>query len=89
MIRSIKPFIIDRKNCLFANCIKGAEAIALIYSIIETAKENNLNPLYYLTYLFETLLNIDLQDPDKLDQLLPWSETLPRSVTYRIKLNKA
>ncbi len=75
--RSIKPFVIGRKNWLFANSLKGAEASALIYSIVETAKENNLNPLYYLTYLFETLPNIDLDDPEKLDQLLPWSESLP------------
>lgn len=75
--RSIKPFVIGRKNWLFANTPRGARASAIIYSIIETAKENKLNPFTYLTYLFETLPNIDIKDPNVLDDLLPWSPTLP------------
>jgi len=75
--RSIKPFVIGRKNWLFANTPRGARASAIIYSIIETAKENKLNPFTYLTYLFETLPNIDTNDPNALDDLLPWSPTLP------------
>lgn len=63
--RSIKPFVIGRKNWLFSNTPRGAKASAIIYSIIETAKENNLNPYNYLTYLFERLPNIDLKDKDK------------------------
>ncbi|NRF96336.1 IS66 family transposase, partial [Paenibacillus frigoriresistens] len=51
--RSIKPFVIGRKNWMFSNTPRGAKASATIYSIIETAKENSLNPLLYLTYLFE------------------------------------
>ncbi len=42
--RSIKPFVIGRKNFLFANVPKGAAASAIIYSVIETAKENGLDP---------------------------------------------
>ncbi|WP_422393123.1 IS66 family transposase [Neomoorella thermoacetica] len=75
--RSIKPFVIGRKNWLFANTPRGAKASAITYSIIETAKENGLNPFQYLIYLFERLPNLDLKDKDALDQLLPWSETLP------------
>lgn len=75
--RSIKPFVIGRKNWLFANTPRGAKASAIVYSIIETAKENGLNPFHYLTYLFERLPNLDPQDKEELDQLLPWSETLP------------
>ena len=75
--RSIKPFVIGRKNWLFTNTPRGARASAVIYSIVETAKENNLNPLAYLTYLFEQLPNIDTKDPGELDKLLPWSATLP------------
>ena len=51
--RSIKPFVIGRKNWLFANTPSGARASAVIYSIVETAKENGLNPFIYLNYLFE------------------------------------
>lgn len=75
--RSIKPFVIGRKNWLFANTPSGAKASATVYSIVETAKENNLNPLSYLTYLFEKLPNIDIDDKDALDLLLPWSPALP------------
>ncbi len=66
-----------RKNWLFSNTPRGANASAIIYSIIETAKENNLNPFEYLTYLFERLPNEDIDDMSVLDLLLPWSEALP------------
>jgi transposase len=72
--RSIKPFVIGRKNWLFANSTRGARSSAIIYSIVETAKENGLNPLNYLTYLFEELPNLDTKH---LDTLLPWSPTIP------------
>lgn len=75
--RSIKPFVIGRKNWLFSNTAKGAASSAITYSIVETAKENGLNPFNYLSYLFEELPNMDTADKTKLDQLLPWSSTLP------------
>ena len=75
--RSIKPFVIGRKNWIFSNTPKGAKASAIIYSIVETAKANKLNPFYYLRYLFERLPNMDLSNMDELDQLLPWSKTIP------------
>jgi len=71
--RAIKPFVIGRKNWLFANTPGGARSSATIYSLVETAKENGLNPLTYLTYLFERLPNINTKDPDAVDELLPWS----------------
>src|SRR5699024_9857744 len=74
--RSIKPFVIGRKNWIFSNTGKGANASAIIYSVVETAKENGLNPFNYLKYLFEILPNMDIEDHSKLDQLLPWSSTL-------------
>lgn len=77
--RSIKPFVIGRKNWLFANTAKGANASATIYSIIETAKENNLNPFIYLVYLFEKLPNIEIQDKNALDELIPWADNLPEA----------
>jgi transposase len=74
--RSIKPFVIGRKNWLFASSPRGAEASATIYSLVETAKENGLNPLAYMTYLFEQLPNSNWKDPEILDTLLPWSEAI-------------
>jgi transposase len=76
--RSIKPFVIGRKNWMFSNTPRGAKASAIIYSIVETAKENGLHPFYYLSYLFEKLPQLpDPQDSQALDKLLPWSTTLP------------
>jgi transposase len=73
--RSIKPFVIGRKNWLFSNSPKGAASSALIYSIVETAKENNLNPFEYLKYLFDNLPNTDI---DNIDRFMPWSSSLPK-----------
>jgi hypothetical protein len=56
---------------------RGARASAIIYSIVETAKENGLNPFYYLSYLFGKLPNIDTKDENALDNLLPWSDSIP------------
>jgi transposase len=75
--RSIKPFVMGRKAWLFANTPRGAHASAVFYSIVETAKENKLNPFEYLLHLFEQLPNIDGKNPDALQKLLPWNVVLP------------
>ena len=75
--RSIKPFVIGRKNWMFANTPRGATASATIYSIVESAKENGLNPYSYLRYLFEQLPNMDIQDKVALDTMLPWADEIP------------
>jgi transposase len=76
--RSIKPFVIGRKNWLFANTPRGAKASSIIYSVIETAKENGLNPFKYLMYIFEQMPQLtDPKDPEALDRLLPWSSSIP------------
>jgi transposase len=75
--RSIKRFVIGRKNFLFSNTPRGAEGSAIIYSIIETALENNLKPYNYLMYLFGRLPNVDTKDLSVMDDLLPWSDAIP------------
>ena len=71
--RSIKPFIIGRKNFLFSDTVRGAKSSAIIYSIIETAKENGLIPMNYLTYLFEQMPNIDFKNNlDLFELIFPW-----------------
>ena len=71
--RSIRPFVIGRKNWHFSSSVKGAEASALIYSIIETAKANHLDVKKYLTYLFENLPNTNFKEkPELLEAYLPW-----------------
>ena len=72
--RSIKPFVIGRKNFLFCVTPRGARASATTYSIVESAKENGLKPFEYLKYLFTELPNAAAKD---LDEFLPWSETIP------------
>ncbi|CCV65554.1 Transposase, putative fragment [Paracholeplasma brassicae] len=86
--RGIKPFVINRKNFLFSNTEKGAEASSMYMSIIQTAKTNGLDTNKYLAYLFENLYKIqifesDYQDPVKLDDkfkimahLLPWDDNI-------------
>jgi transposase len=76
--RSIKPFVMGRKAWLFSNTPRGARASAIIYSIVETAKENRLNPHDYLVHLFRKLPNIDVKNADELRSLLSWNvEALP------------
>ena len=70
--RSVKPFVIGRKNFLFANTPRGANASAMIFSLLETAKENGLNPYAYLTYVFKNAPNWNIhQDSEALQKLLP------------------
>jgi transposase len=78
--RSIKPFVIGRKNFLFCNTPRGAQASAVIYSIVESAKENGLNPYAYLTHLFEKLPNLECRDNGTLDKLLPWNVNLQQAL---------
>ena len=71
---SIRPFTVGRKNWLFSNSPKGAKASAIVYSLIETAKANDLDPERYLKYLFEKLPNTEnFKDAETLDQYLPWA----------------
>jgi hypothetical protein len=72
--RSVKPFVIGRKNWLFANTPDGANASSIMYSIIETAKENGLHPQRYIEFLLKVLPGSTTGD---LENLLPWSKDLP------------
>ncbi|MNI19986.1 Transposase IS66 family protein [compost metagenome] len=70
---SIRPFTIGRKNWLFCGSPKGAEASAAVYSIIETAKVNSLDPYKYLEFLFKNLPGVQFEaHPEFLEEYLPW-----------------
>ena len=69
---------------MFSNTVKGAQASASIYSLIETAKLNNLKPYDYFEYLLTTLTEIDINDDKELEKIMPWSKSLPENV-YLIK----
>ena len=75
--RSIKPFVIDRKNFLFANTPSGAKSSAVIFSLIQTALENGLDPYRYLTWLLSSAPEMDLALPDVGQALLPWNAPAP------------
>lgn len=72
--RAIKPFVIGRKNWLFSNTASGAHASSIIYSIVETAKANNLVPFDYLNHVISVLC--ERQDDQTLNELLPWNVSL-------------
>ena len=69
--RSIKPFVMSRKNFLFANTPLGAQSSAVIFSLIETAKENGLDPYRYLAFVLKEAPKLSVQDPDWAAKLLP------------------
>ena len=71
--RAIRPFAIGRKNWLFMGNPNGAKAASIIYSLIETAKANGLEPYKYLRYVLETVPSIA---PENLSSLLPWNVPL-------------
>ena len=67
---AIRPFTVGRKNWLFCDTVRGAKASAVIYSLIETAKANDLSPK---AYLHICLANLYRQHPEELLSLMPWS----------------
>lgn len=69
--RSIKPFVIDRKNFLFVNTPKGATASAVTFSIIQTAIANGLDPYRYLKYIFSEAPRLASRNEDWVAALLP------------------
>ena len=76
--RTVKPFVIDRKNFLFSDTEKGAEASAAAMTIIETAKRNGLDVYGYLLYLLTALPAFGKDHSEEsLIPLLPWSDSLP------------
>lgn len=79
--RAIRTFCLGKKNWMFHNTANGASASALVYSISETAKLNNLRPYYYFKYILTELPKLCDEngniDPAELEYLMPWSTSLP------------
>jgi transposase len=78
----------DRWRLPFSNTTKGAREIAIIYSIVEAAKENRLHPYYYFPHLFKMLSNVYPTNVNALDKLMYWSTTLPITCIVFNKLSK-
>ena len=79
--RAIRGFCIGKKNWQMIDTIHGAKSSAIIYSIVETAKANNLKPFDYVQHLLEEIpKHMDDKDCSFLEDLLPWSEKLPAGI---------
>lgn len=79
--RAIRGFCIGKKNWQMIDTINGAHSSAIIYSIAETAKANNLKPYDYFVYLLEEIpKHMDEEDRSFLEDLLPWSQKLPEEI---------
>jgi transposase len=74
---AIRPYVTGRKNWLFADTPRGAKASAIVYSMIESAKANQLNPYMYLVFLLTKLPSLKELSADSLKPFLPWSSELP------------
>ena len=68
--REIRPIALGRKNYLFAGSDAGGERAAMLYSLINTAKLNGLDPEAYLTHVLSTIADHPV---NRVDELLPWN----------------
>lgn len=78
--RSIKTFVIGRKNWIFIVSKNGAKASSILYSILITAKSNNLKPEKYLVWLMENLILKRNSLENDFKDLLPWSDSIPYDI---------
>ena len=85
--RGIKPFVIGRKNWLFSDTPRGAQASCGMYSIVTTARMNGISPRPYIEWLLTELPNAGELTDDVLDSFMPWSDKVPRS--FRLAPEKA
>jgi transposase len=76
---SVRPFAVGRRNWLFCNTPNGAEASAIAYSIVETARLNGLDVFKYLEYIFATFKDSDIAELS-MDDYMPWSDKLPENL---------
>ena len=72
---AILPFTVGRKNWLFSDTPKGADASAMVYTMVEMAKAHNLNIYKYLNYVLEHRPSADMTD-EQLEKFAPWNENV-------------
>ena len=70
---AIRLFVVGRKNWLFCDCVKGAEFSAIVYSLVETAKANGIEPYEYLMLVLSMLPYLGKSPAhEELEKLMPW-----------------
>lgn len=79
---AIRPFTVGRKNWLFCDTPHGAQASAIVYTMVEMAKANGVNVYHYLTYLLEKMPNSSMSD-EELDFFAPWNEDVKVEIERR------
>ena len=80
---AIRPFVVGRKNWLFCDTPKGAESSAIVYTMVETAKANGLDPFDYLSLLLDEIRYLGRNPSNAiLESLLPWSSQIQKIVKY-------
>ena len=80
---AIRPFTVGRKNWLFCDTPNGAQASAIVYSMVEMAKANGVNVYHYLTYLLEKMPSDRMSD-EELELLSPWNENVKTEIQCRV-----
>ncbi len=80
---AIRPFTVGRKNWLFCDTPNGAQASALVYSMVAMAKANGVNVYHYLTYLLEKMPSDRMSD-EELELLAPWNENVKTEIQHRV-----
>ena len=79
----LRPFCLGRKNWLFADTVRGAQASAVAYSVIQTAVANGINTYQYLLHLFTELPTVLSKNPDAdLSRLFPWADEVQEKCKY-------
>lgn len=79
-----RPYAVGRKNFLFHDTVKGAQASAIIYSLVETAKLNNLNIYAYLETVLLYMPDYK-NEPEGIEELMPWSEMIQQRCQIKSK----
>ena len=78
---AIRPFAVGRKNWLFCDTAKGAESSAIVYSMVETATANGLDPYEYLLYALSVLPYYGKSIPhEMLESAMPWSSEVQQRI---------
>ena len=79
-----RPYAVGRKNFLFHDTVKGARASSIIYSLVETAKYNNLNIYAYLETVLLYMPDYK-NEPESIEELMPWSEMIQQRCRIKSK----
>lgn len=80
--RAVKPFVIARKNFLFSGNADGAESTAEVFSLVQTARANGVDPEKYLAKCIELAVGIKPNDRKEWDRLLPWNLSKEFNLEY-------